>query len=62
MLNGLNTVADDAKVCANLVDPFRFKCRLHNFEVGDVLILVFCIHLHARHWNITFEENRYDIF
>jgi hypothetical protein len=55
---GINTVVNNATDGANLINPFTFECRLHHFEIGDVFILVFCIHLHARHWDIPFEETK----
>lgn len=36
-----------------LVNLLRLEEGLHDFEIGEKLILVLCIHLNSRHWNIA---------
>jgi hypothetical protein len=54
--SGLDSVARNLTNRTNFVDLLRFKCSLHDFEVGDVLILVLCIHLHTHHRNIAYKR------
>jgi hypothetical protein len=38
-----------------LVDLLQLEEGLHDFEIGDKFVLVLCIHLNSRHWNIAWK-------